>query len=285
MNITINSKHYPISITDGAGVKINRLFPVPELDYIDPFLLFDHFGSENPKDYISGFPMHPHRGIETVTYMLEGVVKHHDSNGHQGVIKKGGVQWMSAGQGIMHEEMPQISDGKLSGLQLWINLPAKLKMKSPEYQEFSAEEVTSYKIKNHHVNLISGNLNGKQGRVTSISMSPVYADIQMESGELSLDMNEEYNSFIYLLEGSLEVLSDNANSIDNIGPMLLTLTKGRKLVLRSKKGARFILASAQPISEPVARWGPFVMNTQEEIQQTLQEIIEGNFPPVIQAQE
>lgn len=183
MNRDIQLSQQPLETQDGAGVKLKRLFPTSELDNIDPFLLFDHFGSDNPDDFISGFPMHPHRGIETVTYMLEGRVRHRDSTGRNGTIEAGDVQWMSAGRGIMHEEMPERDGGQLAGFQLWLNLPASEKMKPAEYQEYRAEKITAFEHQGHTIRLVSGEMLGYEGVVENVSTAPVYADIMNECGQ------------------------------------------------------------------------------------------------------
>ncbi len=264
---------------DGAGVKLNRIFPAGKLDSVDPFILLDHFGSDNPADFMGGFPMHPHRGIETVTYMLAGKIKHCDSAGHSGVIAAGGVQWMSAGRGIMHEEMPELEKGKLEGLQLWVNLPAVDKMKKPEYQEYRANEITAFNYCGHEIRLISGSLFEQQGVVSNISTQPVYADITLNLGELELKLPEDHNVFIYIISGELEVVADSAIEKKIHTFELAVLTEGKQLVLQTKSRARILLASAKPINEPVVRSGPFVMNTRAEIIQAWDEIRSGKFPP------
>lgn len=278
MKRQLRSVHQPLSVTDGAGVKIKRLFPVSTLDHVDPFLLFDHFGSEHSEDFIAGFPLHPHRGIETVTYMLEGQIKHSDSVGNSGVIAAGDVQWMSAGRGIMHEEMPERADGKLSGMQLWVNLPATEKMKRPAYQEYKADSITQFKLGEHQIKLISGELLGRTGNVKNVSSLPLYADIVMQKGDLNLHLPEEHHAFIYVFEGQVQVIGDDTSS-QLKAPILAVLSQGSELMMTSDTTARFILAAAQPIMEPIVRWGPFVMNTQQEIEQTLYELRTGQFPP------
>jgi redox-sensitive bicupin YhaK (pirin superfamily) len=279
MNRDIQLSRQPLSTQDGAGVKLKRLFPAPELDNIDPFLLFDHFGSDNADDFIAGFPMHPHRGIETVTYMLEGKVKHKDSTGHSGTIEAGDVQWMSAGRGIMHEEMPERADGRLSGFQLWVNLPASEKMKSAEYQEYRAEEINRFNHQGHTIRLISGQLLGHVGVVRNVSTAPVYADITMNAGRLEPQLPPQHNAFIYVFQGETHIINDAGKANSVTAPNLVILTKGDHLVLEASRKARLMLAAAQNINEPIVRWGPFVMNTRDEIEQTLREIREGQFPP------
>lgn len=278
MNRIVESRHQPITAQDGAGVKLKRLFPVAGLDNIDPFMLLDHFGSDQPDDYIAGFPLHPHRGIETVTYMLEGRIRHRDSTGHSGAIEAGDVQWMCAGRGIMHEEMPEIADGKLDGFQLWVNLPARDKMKPADYQEFPAPDIVYFDQDGHHIKLISGDLLGHRGSVNHLSSSPVYADISMNPGKLSMELPESHQVFIYVFEGQLSVVSNNNNEGIN-APELAILGTGTRLVLQTNSQARLLLLSGEPNNEPIARSGPFVMNTRAEIMQTLREIQSGDFPP------
>jgi redox-sensitive bicupin YhaK (pirin superfamily) len=264
---------------DGAGVRLKRLFPTPELDNIDPFLLLDHFGSDNADDFIAGFPMHPHRGIETVTYMLEGRVKHKDSTGRSGTIEAGDVQWMSAGRGIMHEEMPERADGRLDGFQLWVNLPASEKMKPAEYQEYQSEKITKFDHQGHKVRLVSGELLGHQGVVKNVSTSPLYAEINMTPGRLDLQLPNQHNAFLYVFHGEVKILNGNGGAKNVSAPELVILTEGDHLVLEADGEGRLMLAAARKIGEPIVRWGPFVMNSREEVEQTLREISAGKFPP------
>ncbi|MHC4143860.1 MAG: pirin family protein [Planctomycetota bacterium] len=279
MNRDIKMTQHPLSTQDGAGVRLMRLFPTHELDSIDPFLLFDHFGSNNADDFIAGFPMHPHRGIETVTYMLDGRVRHKDSAGHSGTIEAGDVQWMSAGRGIMHEEMPERADGRLAGFQLWVNLPASEKMKPAEYQEYQAEEIIGFGHQGHTVRLVSGELLGHEGVVQNVSTAPIYADITLNAGRLDLHLPAQHNAFLYIFQGEAHTINDMGKANSVIAPGLVILTQGDRLVLETSNEAGLMLAAAQKIDEPIIRWGPFVMNTREEIEQTLWEIREGQFPP------
>lgn len=265
--------------SDGDGVKLLRIFPQPGIEQIDPFLLMDHFGSDNTDDFKGGFPMHPHRGIETVTYMLKGRVKHRDSTGREGSIEAGDVQWMSAGRGIMHEEMPQPDDGELDGIQIWVNLPASEKMKKPEYQEFPASKITKFAINQHDIRLISGELLGYKGSVSNISTLPIYADITLASEPLTMALPAQHNAFIYVVSGDLQILNDSGDSKNLANQQLAVLSHGDSLSLSSDNRARLILGAGKPINEPIARGGPFVMNTREEILQTFAELQAGNFPP------
>ncbi len=279
MNRNIQSLHPPTMAQDGAGVKLKRYFPVAGLDNVDPFMLLDHFGSDNPDDFIAGFPMHPHRGIETVTYMLEGRIRHKDSTGHSGTIEAGDVQWMSAGRGIMHEEMPEVADGRLDGFQLWVNLPAKDKMKKAQYQEYLAKEITTFEHEGHFIRLISGNLFGHQGVVGHISTQPTYADISLNSGKLTVDLPDTHNAFVYVFQGELELIDDAGKEQAITAPELAILSQGDRLILQTETEARVLLVAGQANNEPIARSGPFVMNTRAEIAQTWREIQNGEFPP------
>lgn len=279
MNRDCQSIHSPIEAQDGAGVKLKRFFPIIGLDSIDPFVLMDHFGSDKPDDFIAGFPLHPHRGIETVTYMLEGRIRHRDSAGHSGVIEAGGVQWMSAGRGILHEEMPEVADGKLDGFQLWVNLPAKDKMKPAEYQEFACKDMTVFEHRGHLVRLISGDFLGHQGTIQHMSTRPIYADIELNQGELILDLPAAHQAFIYVFQGALEIINQTAKGQSIKAPKLVILSKGDQLVLQTQTQARVLLIAGQANNESIVRSGPFVMNTHAEIAQTWGEIKRGEFPP------
>jgi redox-sensitive bicupin YhaK (pirin superfamily) len=272
---------FPESTFDGAGVKLKRLIGSRTLDHLDPFLLLDHFGSDNPDDYISGFPMHPHRGIETVTYMLEGSVRHRDTIGNTGTINSGDIQWMTAGSGIMHEEMPQLGGDKLSGFQLWVNLPAKLKMTKPRYQEVKNENIPVVSTGNGAiVKVIAGGFNGVQGAVSEIYIDPVYLDVKMQiNSSISIPVQEGHTAFAYLYSGEGAFGIDDSGKDKMIsGQVLIIFSDGNQLDIKTlDKAARFLFVSGRPLQETIARYGPFVMNTQEEIEQTLRDIRTGNF--------
>jgi quercetin 2,3-dioxygenase len=267
----------PIQVIEGAGVLLKRSIATRTLDYLDPFLLLDHFGSDDPADYLAGFPMHPHRGIETVTYMLAGRVNHKDSLGNQGTIGAGDVQWMTAGRGIMHEEMPKPYEGKMEGFQLWVNLPAKLKMTAPRYQDIASAHIPEIdlpgKVKIH---LIAGNYENNSGAVTDIYANPTYLDITLQAGVLfNHTVQAGRTVFAYLFRGQGQ-FGANASIVE--APQLVIFEDGEIVrVQASPEGARFLLVSGLPLGEPIARYGPFVMNTREEIEQTLVEIRNGTF--------
>ena len=214
----------PEITSDGAGVVLKRGIATKSLDYLDPFLLFDHFGSENPDEYIAGFPMHPHRGIETVTYMLKGIIKHKDSAGNEGVLEAGDVQWMTAGSGIMHEEMPQIKEGEMEGFQLWVNLPAKEKMMSPRYQDFKGENIPILERKDGiKVKVIAGEINGIKGAIKDIEADPTYLDVQMPPNTLFKQKTIKGHSvFAYVFEGEGDFGNASDNESNKVGsPKLL----------------------------------------------------------------
>ncbi|MDZ4171955.1 MAG: pirin family protein [Methanobacteriaceae archaeon] len=264
----------PAYVQEGAGVLLRRSIATPRLDYLDPFLLFDHFGSDDPRDYLAGFPMHPHRGIETVTYMLGGNINHKDSLGNQGTIGKRDVQWMTSGSGIMHEEMPQKPEtGKMEGFQLWVNLPARLKMTSPRYQEVKAADIPEVEHKGVRVKVIAGEYEGVKGPVNEIYADPEYLDVYIPSGgEFKQFITPGHNAFIYLYEGKGMFSGKEVSST-----RLLVLGGGDHIQVESKEDMRFLLISGKPLNEPIARHGPFVMNTREEIMEALDDLTKGTF--------
>ncbi len=264
----------PVYVREGAGVLLRRSIATSRLDYLDPFLLFDHFGSDDPRDYLAGFPLHPHRGIETVTYMLSGNINHKDSLGNKGTIGKRDVQWMTSGSGIMHEEMPQkVETGKMEGFQLWVNLPARLKMSSPRYQEVKADNIPEVEHRGARVKVIAGEYEGVKGPVKEIYADPEYLDVFLSSGgEFKQFITPGHNAFIYLYEGSGVVSGEEVSST-----CLLVLGDGDYLEVSGKEDMRFLLISGKPLNEPIARHGPFVMNTREEIREALEDLRKGTF--------
>lgn len=265
----------PQYVMEGAGVRLRRSIATRQLDYLDPFLLFDHFGSHDPADYLPGFPMHPHRGIETVTYMLAGIVRHTDSMGNSGEITAGDMQWMTAGGGIMHEEMPRGVDDHMEGFQLWVNLPAKLKMCSPRYQEIKAADIpVGTREPGIEVKVIAGEYAGVHGPVTEIAADPTYLDVKLENGaRFAQTIPADHTAFAYLFEGDAEFAGKTLEAT-----RLVVLGDGNLVeVTAGSKGARFLLVSGKPLGEPIARYGPFVMNTEEEIRQALHDLRDGTF--------
>ena len=267
----------PQAVMEGAGVRLKRSFPGGALDYPDPFLLFDHFGSDNPNDYLAGFPMHPHRGIETVTYMLSGKVTHRDSIGNAGTIGAGDVQWMTAGRGILHEEMPQRADDRLDGFQLWVNLPAKDKMIKPRYQDISAAQIPiATRNGGITIRVIAGSVDSARGPVTEIVADPMYLDVSVPAGAtFTLPIEREHTVIAYVFQGS-GIFGASRESIGS--PRMIVFGDEGTFEARAEKSAvRFLLMSGKPSYEPIVRYGPFVMNTREEILQTLRELQSGTF--------
>jgi len=257
--------------SDGDGVRMTRIIGTPELNMLDPFLLLDAFGSDQPQDYIGGFPSHPHRGFETVTYLLAGRMRHKDNAGNEGVIEPGGVQWMTAGRGIVHSEMPEQENGLLMGFQLWVNLPARAKMTSPGYQEYPPSGVPlERRDDGTEVRVVAGTTSaGTDGAVRNDWVKPTYLDVTLPAGrDFEQAVAPDDNTFLYVIEGELAVgarLQPLSRRVPGI------LGPGDRVNVSSDDGARFLLVSAQPLNEPVARGGPFVMNTREEVVQAFED--------------
>jgi len=274
-NIEVNNIITPIPTTDGAGVKLKRSIGV-QPNYFDPFLMLDEFGSENKDDYIAGFPPHPHRGIETVTYMLAGDFEHKDSTGGQGRMTAGDVQWMKTGSGIIHSEMPAMKKGKLHGFQLWINMPASQKMSKPEYYYIDANKMSIHKDKDKFVKVIAGKFNDAEGPIKKHNIEPIYFDVELEKNKkFEFNLPSSHNSFIYLIEGIIKIGIKKHEDVE--GSKLILLTKGELLKVSALKKAKFLLISGKPIEEQIARGGPFVMNTKEEILQAIDDYHNGTF--------
>ncbi len=262
---------------EGAGVRLKRVFGHPELPLLDPFLLMDDFHSDNPDDYMAGFPMHPHRGIETITYVLQGKVQHRDSMGNSGTIESGDLQWMTAGSGIIHEEMPQ-ETASLWGFQLWANIPSKNKMMAPRYQEIKASEIPTVSPKDQvQIKVICGNLNGIQGPIKDIVTDPEYLDISLQAHtRFKHPVKEGHTCFAYVMQGEGYFDAERSQAIS---PEHLVLfdTGNRIQVTTEESALRFLLISGKPIQEPIAWAGPIVMNTQEELDIAFQEYRSGTF--------
>ena len=265
----------PISASDGAGVKLKRSIGV-EPNYFDPFLMLDEFGSENKDDYVAGFPAHPHRGIETVTYMLAGEFEHKDSTGGKGRMTAGDVQWMKTGSGIIHSEMPAMKEGKLHGFQLWINMPAKYKMNKPEYIYIDSKKMSVHKDQEKQIKVIAGKFEKAEGPVKKHNVDPIYFDVELgEKKNFNFKLPKTHNSFIYLIEGEIKIGKNKHNQIK--GSTLILLNSGEELNISAESKAKFLLISGKPIGEQIARGGPFVMNTKEEITQAISDYQSGNF--------
>jgi redox-sensitive bicupin YhaK (pirin superfamily) len=264
-------------VMDGAGVKINRVLTGPLQRRLDPFLMLDAFGSDKAGDYIAGFPEHPHRGFETITYMLAGSMRHRDSAGNEGMVTDGGVQWMTAGRGVIHSEMPEQTEGLMQGFQLWLNLPAKDKMQAPWYRDIPNAELPRFTTgTGATVQVIAGASHGVAGAVQREGTEPLYLDIELAEGAVfEQPLPEGHNAFIYVFRGEAVVagrgvgearmaIFDNAADADGV-------------VIKAAKPTRLILLAGRPLREPIAQYGPFVMNTQAELQQAVEDFRAGRF--------
>jgi redox-sensitive bicupin YhaK (pirin superfamily) len=266
--------------SDGAGVELTRMIGQPQLMDLDPFLLLDAFRSDNPDDYIAGFPAHPHRGFETVTYLLNGRMRHRDNAGNEGVIEPGGIQWMTAGRGIVHSEMPEQQDGMLSGFQLWINLPAEHKMTAPNYQEHDSTEIPVETRNTTQIRVISGKTSaGTIGPVSQPLTDPLYLDVSLAPGaEFEEPLAAQHNAFIQVIDGVITLQKNDQSRIDLQRDQLAVLSKGDSVVVRGgDQNSRFLLVAGKPLNEPIARGGPFVMNTEAELRQAFSDYQRGEF--------
>ena len=274
-NIQISKIINPILSSDGAGVKLKRSIGV-EPNYFDPFLMLDEFGSNNKEDYVGGFPPHPHRGIETVTYMLQGEFEHEDSTGAKGRMSSGDVQWMKTGSGIIHSEMPTMSEGRLHGFQLWINMPAKLKMSKPDYIYIDSNKMSIHKDDDKTVKVIAGKFNNVEGPVKGHNVEPIYFDVELNKNKIfNFKLPSTHNSFIYLINGEIKVGENKHDQVKD--STLILLSKGENLSVNAKSNTKFLVISGKPINEEIARGGPFVMNTKAEILQAVQDYHNGTF--------
>jgi len=265
-----------MAATDGAGVKLKRVIGSPALDMIDPFLMLDEFGSDDPESWIAGFPEHPHRGFETVTIMLDGRVRHADSVGNQGVIEAGDVQWMTAGSGIIHSEMPERADGRLRGFQLWVNLPGKLKMIAPRYQDVRASRIPSVSKNGATVRVIAGEGYGVKGAAdTLMPVRLLNVAIDADAG-FEIEVPDEHACFAYVYEGQASAIGRNGEPVDiPSGSLALLVGSGGVRLKSGESGAKLLFADGKPIRESVARYGPFVMNTREELQKAFEDYSRG----------
>ncbi|MBB5609925.1 MULTISPECIES: pirin family protein [unclassified Janthinobacterium] len=265
------------SVMDGAGVKINRVLTQALQRRLDPFLMLDNLASDQPNDYLAGFPAHPHRGLETVSYMVAGRMRHRDSAGHEGLLATGGVQWMTAGSGVQHSEMPEQEEGVMEGFQLWLNLPARDKMCTPWYRDFASEEIPRYTTDTGvTVQVIAGDSHGVTGAMQRAVTEPVYLDIDLPAGS-SFDqpLPQGHNAFLYAFRGEVQV---DGKSVPNQRMAILANTPEADGVrITAPAGGRVILVAGKPLNEPIAQYGPFVMNTQAEIFQAVQDFREGKF--------
>ena len=262
--------------SDGAGVKLTRVIGQPGLDMLDPFLMLDEFRSDSASDYIAGFPQHPHRGFETVTYMLAGRMRHGDNQGNSGLLTAGSVQWMTAGRGILHSEMPEQEDGLMWGFQLWVNLPAKDKMTAPRYQDIAPERIPQVAGNGTQIRVIAGSVDGVQGAVSEVVTQPLYLDVRLDAGAtLDVQVPENLNGFVYVYEGQAQA---GSSAMTLVRGDLGVLGKGASVQLAAPQAsARMIVVAGKPLNEPVAKYGPFVMNTQQQIAEAVEDFRAGRF--------
>lgn len=265
--------------SDGAGVKLRRVIGQPDLPELDPFLMLDEFGTDSPDDYIAGFPEHPHRGFETVTYMLDGRMRHRDNHGHEGVMVPGSVQWMTAGRGIVHSEMPEQHEGRMRGFQLWLNLPARDKMTEPKYQEFGPERIpVATPASGVSVKVIAGEVGTTRGPIVQPATDPTYLDVELTgNAQFVHELPDQHATFMYVFEGSVRVGEGPQGTVVDAGN-LVVLGEGEEVRLTGNAAvSRAILVAGRPLKEPVARYGPFVMNTREQLIQAVEDLQAGRF--------
>ncbi|MDC7676705.1 pirin family protein [Asticcacaulis machinosus] len=263
-----------IPATDGAGVKLNRVLGTQALPAVDPFLMLDEFRSDDPSAYIAGFPDHPHRGFETITYMLAGRMRHKDSKGNEGLLGPGDVQWMTTARGLVHSEMPEQQDGLMQGFQLWLNLPAKEKMLDPKYQDIPAATIPEITYDDAHLKVIAGEYRHLKGPIASPTTQPFIVDVTLKAdGDIGLPVPTDHDGFVYVFDGSVEI----DHTVVTKGQAAV-LTAGQSLVLTAgSEGARALVVTGVPLKEPIARHGPFVMNTPQEIHQAFADYQSGKF--------
>jgi hypothetical protein len=263
-----------IQTSDGAGVKLKRIIGSPDLDTLDPFLLLDEFKNDDPEGYIGGFPSHPHRGFETVTYMLNGKFRHKDSAGNEGFLTDGSVQWMTAGRGVIHSEMPEQTEGLVWGFQLWVNLPKKLKMAEPAYQDIPSDAIPEIVRDGTTVRVIAGKLAEEEG-LAQTKIGALYLDIHLtRASDFVAPIPDGWNGFLYVYEGSVTV-GDDTTVI--VGHLAVLGTEGEVRLAGGSGGGRTLLLAGEPLNEPIARGGPFVMNTRGEVMQAFADYQSGKF--------
>jgi quercetin 2,3-dioxygenase len=270
--------------SDGAGVKLTRLLTQDLQQRLDPFLMLDNFATDDPEDYGAGFPDHPHRGFETVTYMIEGRMRHRDNAGHEGLLQSGGVQWMTAGRGLVHSEMPEQDNGRMEGFQLWLNLPSGEKMRAPWYRDIASDEIPGFTTpEGVRVRVIAGDSHGVAGAVQREHTQPLYLDLELPAGATFRQaLPSGHNAFLCVYRGLLEVLDeDDAPTAVPPQSMALLSNEGDGVVVRaaaqSPEPGRALLIAGKPLREPIAQYGPFVMNTREQLMQAVQDFQSGRF--------
>ncbi len=268
-----------IDTQDGAGVRLTRVLSHDLQERLDPFLMLDAFGSDNPGDYIAGFPNHPHRGFETVTYMIAGRMRHKDSGGHEGLLQNGGVQWMTAGRGLIHSEMPEQEEGVMEGFQLWLNLPAKNKLCEPWYRDIQSESIPEVTTSEGVlVRVIAGRSHGTDGAMQREHTEPIYLDLHFPDANDVLfeqTLPATHNAFVYVYRGKLEVIQGDKATAVPVKRMGILTNGGDGLIVRAQANTRAILIAGQPLNEPIAQYGPFVMNTREELVQAVDDFRAG----------
>ena len=266
-----------IPTSDGAGVKLTRVLTQPLQRRLDPFLMLDAFGTDNPEDYIAGFPDHPHRGFETVTYMIAGRMRHRDSAGHEGLLQNGGVQWMTAGRGVVHSELPEQEEGRMEGFQLWLNLPARDKMRAPWYRDFQAAEIPQHATpEGVTARVIAGESHGVKGAMQREVTDPLYLDLEIPAGaRFAQAIGAGHNAFVYVYRGELEIEGTPVPT-----QRMALLANGAEtdgVILRATRPSRALLIAGKPLREPIAQYGPFVMNTEGEIRRAVLDYQAGLF--------
>ena len=263
--------------SDGAGVKLTRVLTQTLQRRLDPFLMLDAFGTDNPQDYIGGFPDHPHRGFETVTYMIAGSMRHRDSAGHEGLLSNGGVQWMTAGRGVIHSELPEQEGGRMEGFQLWLNLAAKDKMRAPWYRDIQSAEIPQFTTpEGVKVRAIAGRTHGVDGAMQRETTEPLYLDLELPAGaSFAQALEPSHNAFVYVYRGALEIGETDVSA----QRMAILANRGEAdgVTVRAAQSARALLIAGKPIGEPIAQYGPFVMNTNDEIVQAVKDFQSGRF--------
>jgi redox-sensitive bicupin YhaK (pirin superfamily) len=276
---TVLRKLRGLPTSDGAGVKLVRVIGTPQLPELDPFLMLDEFGTDRPEDYLAGFPSHPHRGFETVTYMLDGRMRHKDNHGNEGVLVPGSVQWMTAGRGIVHSEMPEQEQGRMRGFQLWVNLPASEKMTAPRYQEYGPDRFPETEVApGVRVKVIAGRVAGVSGAITQPATDPMYVDVALQAAaRFEQAVPTGHAAFAYVYEGGAR-FGAGETATDGAKGDLLVFGPGEIIAVEGRQaGTRLILVAGRPLGEPVARYGPFVMNTQAELRQAFEDFQAGRF--------
>lgn len=266
-----------MATSDGAGVKLTRVLTQPLQRRLDPYLMLDAFGTDEPDDYIAGFPDHPHRGFETVTYMIAGRMRHRDSAGNEGLLDDGGVQWMTAGRGVVHSELPEQQDGRMEGFQLWLNLPAKDKMREPWYRDIPSAEIPEFTAEGVRARVIAGESHGVGGAVQREGSLPLYLDLHLAPGaRFEQPLLAEHNAFVYVYRGGLQV-GDCAVPLQRMAILANTPGSDGVVLQAGDQPTRALLIAGRPLNEPIAQYGPFVMNSNEEIFQAVEDFRAGRF--------